>query len=291
MPNNKSAHYQKLLEKWTKKHEGLQREIFEKHKDAFEWLENSSKQLAVGSIAGIFMLTNPIVPQIPASFSANLSQEQAVDKRVFLIYDLKNVLPSDVRPLTLEEEAKVSEVAGELSGKRLNSQYGYIGQEQHLARFPGDSMFSHFDTPEESYDFSKHGMAPGLGAFRYFSNSRGEMTQEDNLREKYYIAVQTFLSPGFNENVREYMEFYKYRKMLVVNPQNGKAVVADIADSGPAAWTGKQFGGSPEVMNWLGGEGYKKGKVVVFFVDDPENKISLGPVEINSELGSVIAQN
>jgi len=41
---------------------------------------------------------------------------------------------------------------------------------------------------------------------------------------------------------------------------NGNAVVADIADSGPAAFTGKQFGGSPAVMNYLGGSRYKKGR-------------------------------
>ncbi len=62
---------------------------------------------------------------------------------------------------------------------------------------------------------------------------------------------------------------------------NGNAVVADIADAGPAAFTGKQFGGSPEVMNYLGGPRYKKGPVVIFFVDDPNNKVPLGPVEYN----------
>ena len=286
----KSIQYQKLLGKWSKKHRDLQRDIFEKHKEAFDWLENNSKQLAVGSIAGLFMLTNPIVPQIPASFSANLVREEPFDKRVFLVFDLKNVLPSDVRPLTLDEEAKVTEVlsrtfgihtVGELLGKRLNSQYGYIGQEQHLARFPGDNMYSHFNSPQEADEFGKHGMAPGLGAFRYFANSNAEMTQEDNLREKYYIAVQTFLSPGFNENVREYMNFFKYRKMFLVNPQNGKAIVADIADSGPAAWTGKQLGGSPEVMKYLERvDGSGRGPVLYFFVDDPENKVPLGPVSL-----------
>ncbi|MEK7470389.1 MAG: hypothetical protein AAB622_00045, partial [Patescibacteria group bacterium] len=74
---------------------------------------------------------------------------------------------------------------------------------------------------------------------------------------------------------------YKYRKVLIVNTVNGNAVVSDIADSGPAAWTGKHFGGSPEVMNYLGGSRYKKGPVVIFFVDDSENKVPLGPVDYN----------
>ena len=67
--------------------------------------------------------------------------------------------------------------------------------------------------------------------------------------------------------------------MLIVNTLNGKAVVTALADAGPAAWTGKSFGGSPEVMDYLGGPRYKKGPVVIFFVDDPNNKVPLGPVE------------
>ena len=64
---------------------------------------------------------------------------------------------------------------------------------------------------------------------------------------------------------------------MVVNTKNGNAVVADIADAGPAAFTGKHFGGSPEVMEYLGGLGIK-GVVLLFFIDDPENTIKLGPV-------------
>ena len=81
--------------------------------------------------------------------------------------------------------------------------------------------------------------------------------------------------------VKYLREWYKYRKVLIVNTDNGNAVVAAIADSGPAAWTGKHFGGSPEVMEYLGGPRYKKGPVLIFFVDDPENKIPLGPVDYN----------
>lgn len=289
MPDKKSNHYQHLLKKWTNKHKKLQREIFDKHKDAFEWLENNSKQLAVGSAAGLFMLTSPIIPQIPASFSATASEvTQNIDKAAFLVYDLKNVLPSDVRPLSVDEEASVSailsrnfgiSVAPELSGIRLNTSYGYIGQEQHLSRYPGDNMFTHFDSQEEAQDYWDYGMAPGLGGFRYFANSKDSMTKEDSDKEKYYIAVQTFLAPGFSENKTKYLEFFKFRKMLVVNPQNGKALVADIGDAGPAQWTGKHLGGSPEVMRYLQRvDGKQKGPVLYFFIDDPNNNVPLGPV-------------
>jgi hypothetical protein len=124
-------------------------------------------------------------------------------------------------------------------------------------------------------------MAPGLGAWRYFTDSSGTLTQRDIDREKYYIAVQTFLAPGFDSNPKDYTDFFKYRKMLVVNPQNGKSIVADIADAGPSPWTGKQLGGSPEIMNYLERfDGSQKGAVLYFFIDDPNDTIPLGPVNL-----------
>ena len=106
------------------------------------------------------------------------------------------------------------------------------------------------------------------------------VVKKDKQREKYYLAVQTFLSPGFAERVGEYRDFYRFRKMLVVNPKTGQAVVAVIGDAGPAAWTGKHLGGSPEVMDYLGREdGAKKGPVLYFFIDDAKDTIPLGPVK------------
>jgi hypothetical protein len=65
----------------------------------------------------------------------------------------------------------------------------------------------------------------------------------------------------------------------VINPANGKTVVADIADAGPAKFTGKHFGASPEVMAYLEmKDGAQRGPALLFFVDDKDNKIPLGPV-------------
>ena len=132
-------------------------------------------------------------------------------------------------------------------------------------RYPGDTLDQH-DAELAS------GIAPGRGAWGYFDNPQ---------YEKYYIAVQTLYLPTWEQDVVFLRDWYKHRKVLIVNTQNGNAVVAAIADSGPAAWTGKVFGGSPEVMEYLGGPRYKKGPVVLFFVDDPDNKVPLGPVEYN----------
>ena len=148
-------------------------------------------------------------------------------------------------------------------------------------------MASHFDPTtasgqghsEDSVKYYSSGMAPGLGAWGYFTNSRSELTQKDIDREKYYIATQTFLAPGFAEHTGEYIAFFKFRKMLVANPANGRAIVVVIGDAGPAQWTGKSLGGSPEVMKYLERvDGRGKGPVLYFFIDDPEDKVPLGPI-------------
>ena len=70
--------------------------------------------------------------------------------------------------------------------------------------------------------------------------------------------------------------------MLVVNPHNGKAIVVVIADAGPAQWTGKQLGGSPEVMKYLERyDGTQVRGVLYFFIDDPNNEVPLGPIDYN----------
>ncbi len=291
MPGKNQSSYQFLKEKWSSRHVELQKNLFKKHKDSVDWLTTNTKQLALGSLSGLMLLAAP-VQQGPVDSQIKVASESAqkIDNKVFVIADLSKALPQEVRPLSQNEESSVAQilnknyglrVSAQIGDLRLNRSYGIIGQEQHLRRYPGDNMSVHFDNAGDSSSYGSHGIAPGLGAWGYFTTSQANMTQIDVDREKYYIAVQTFLSPSFNQKVAEYRDFYKYRKMLVVNPQNGKAVVADIADAGPAEWTGKHLGGSPEVMTYLERQdGRARGPVLYFFIEDPSEEIPLGPVEI-----------
>lgn len=284
-----TSHYQDLKNKWTDKQREIQKSLLEKHEDAFTWLHQHAKHIAVGTTLTAFLFSAQPVQSFDLTNNANETYQQSTfDKRMALTADLMHILPDTVQPLSDSEEKVIEQtlfrhygipVRAELENKRLNRSYGIIGAEQHLARYPGDTMASHFDTAEESNLYYSSGMAPGLGAWRYFAPSQSEMTEEQKNMEKYYIAVQTFLAPGYNENVREYSNFFKFRKMLVVNPQNGKAVVAVIGDAGPGVSTGKHLGGSPEVMSHLKRvDGKQRGPVLYFFIDDPDNTIPLGPV-------------
>lgn len=290
MPSsNKGNSYKFLKKKWSERHVKLQKQLFQKHKDSVDWITKNTKQLALGSLSGLMILASPVKGPVDSQVVVANESAQKIDNRYFVIADLVKVLPSEVRPLTTQEEATISailtkeyglKVSPQIGDLRLNRTYGLIGQEQHLALYPGDNIYAHFDNPQDSSTYAHEGMAPGLGAWGYFATSAATMTQEDIDREKYYIAVQTFLSPDFNEKISEYRDFYKYRKMLVVNPDNGKAVVADIADAGPAEWTGKHLGGSPEVMSYLDRkDGLERGPVLYFFIEDPSGEVPLGPIQ------------
>lgn len=254
--------------------------------------EHSARVVATGAITGALLFAPPQamrdLPKVTEAIknvSDSEGSDSGVPKQELLLASLRNYLPQKVGPLDRSQEKNLEKVfrdilgihaRANLEGEHLNTTYGLIGAEQHLMRYPGDTMAGHPKVPQDD-----EGMAPGRGAWGYFVPSKTQITDTDVEREKWYAVVQTLYLPDWSSRQPYLRDWYKYRKVLIVNTSNGNAVVADIADAGPAAWTGKSFGGSPEVMNYLGGPRYKKGPVVVFFVDDPENRIPLGPIEYN----------
>lgn len=293
---SKRPHYEHLRKKWIAKHRAIQNKLWDKHRESLSWISKniSPKHLALGSLGGLLLLASPNPQALPTPHLAQSRDDilKGFDQNVLLAEALKDKVPSEVRPLDLNEETVVTEIlsknfgfklAPQIDGIRLNRNYGLIGGEQHLYRYPGDTLLYHADTTVDWAKYGSAGIAPGLGAWGYFAPSKQEFTEEDKQREKYYLAIQTFKVSGYAENVTRFRDFFKFRKMLVVNPKTGQAVVAVIGDAGPAEWTGKHLGGSPEVMDALGlAEGPRKGPVVYFFVDDPKDEIPLGPVKSQS---------
>ena len=280
-----------LKEKWGVKQKQLHEKIWEKHGKALEWFVRTPRHIAVTSLASMILLASSGSIMMSAPMvSAQEKQFKDIDPSAFFQSDLYHLLPQQVQELTIEQETAIGnllskdfhmKISAELNGIRLNRSYGIIGAEQHLARFPGDTIENHFGNTEDAHKYYNSGIAPGLGAWGYFARSADQMTPQDNAREKYYIAVQTFLAPGYSDNVAKYSNFFKYRKMLVVNPVNAKSMVVVIADSGPSEWTGKQLGGSPEVMHYIERvDGAQKGAVLYYFIDDPTDSIPLGPIHL-----------
>lgn len=247
---------------------------------AYDLRQKSSRILAgAGLIGSLLVMPMPQMTSIPTEVSEPV--KSALSNKQKILGNLQEIIPHQPAKLTLEQTTKVENLISEntnipvkavLDGQSLNHHIGYIGFEQHLKRYPGDSLGEHDEIQEA-------GMAPGLGAFGYFVKDQKDFSTKTFLQEKYYCVVQTLYLENWNTDYRQLWDWYKFRKMLVINPVNGQAVVCSIGDAGPADWTGKQFGGSPEVMQSLDlNKGPRKGLILMLFVDDPENKVSLGPV-------------
>lgn len=253
---------------------------------------HAAKFVTSAAAAGTLVLASPVITSMPGKIIPKTAHVPALKLQEQLLGKLKQILPSTVGALSPRQEQVLSGLFREafgisatasLDGNHLNQTYGFIGAEQHLPRFPGDRVADHDE-------YQRSGITPARGAFGYLANSRALLTQDHTQMEKYYVAVQTLYLPEWNSRWAELKEWYKFRKVLVVNPENGKAVTAVIADAGPAAWTGKHFGGSPELMAHLElNKGKQKGAVVLFFIDDKNNTVALGPVHYNT--GNTLALN
>lgn len=273
-----------LVTKLLQKKAQVQSEFEKRHEFAQKWLEerglsldqireHSAKLLTGATLSSALLLASPHIPQ---ALGQPHFHKPVLTIQEFLL-KLKTVQEANTTK-EIEEEIveNIQNLYGvrttfELDQNRLPTYFGKMGLEQHLVRYSGDSLENH-------QAFLQAGVAPGRGAFGYFSEN-GELDPEAAERERFYIVLQTFVIPDWNKDWVKLKKWYKFRKFLVINPKTGRGVVAVLGDSGPATWTGKVFGGSPEVMAGL--DFYPKvtrGDVLVLFLDDPENNIPLGPL-------------
>lgn len=247
---------------------------------AYELRQKSSRLLAgAGLVGSLLAMPMPQMASIPTEISEPIKSVLSNQQKV--LGNLQELIPHSPARLTEKQASKVETLISEntnipvkavFEGQSLNHHVGYIGFEQHLKRYPGDSLSEHDEIQEA-------GMAPGLGAFGYFAKDSQDYSTKTYLQEKYYCVVQTLYLENWNTDYRQLKDWYAFRKMLVLNPVNGQAVVCVVGDAGPADWTGKQFGGSPETMQYLDlNKGPRKGLVLMLFINDPENNIPLGPV-------------
>ena len=291
-----TSHIQELEQRYQR----LQQDFQDKHQDAKKWLQKNNtalddawligKQLvAAVSLAGQIALTQPVEAQVQQQLQVieqkqkdQLLSEISEQEKQEILQKMVGYVNSPPGHLSTENELYLEqqltdmlgfEVVAELEGHRLNHSVGIMGGEQHLLRFPTDTLLQH-----DAY--LEAGMAPNRGAFGWFTEN-GQLTETAIQREKYYFAVQTLYLPDWNTNYDELKPWYKFRKMVVINPAEQMAVVGVVGDAGPSLWVKKQFGGSPEVIR----EGQiwspkSKGRVLLFFINDPDDRVPLGPIKL-----------
>jgi hypothetical protein len=203
-----------------------------------------------------------------------LSQEEhqaIIQKMVQVAHQPATNLPKEEQ-LYLEQQLTDMlgfEVTSELNGYHLQQSTGVMSALPHLKRFPTDTLAQH-----ELY--KEAGIRAFRSSFSWFTEL-GQLTPQAIEREKYYVAVQASFLPQWQENPQLTREWFKFRKMVVINAVDQKAVVAVVGDIGPAEWMKAQFGGSPEIIReakvWSIDN---KGHVLVYFINDPTNQVPLG---------------
>ncbi len=305
--NSDSSVSKPSLDELQQRYQKMRSSLRKQNKEIAEWLDsNFSSQNQVAEFAKQFLIMVAISGQLLISqpVEAQVSQNIAAIEKGKNKNDLANVtheeleeimekmvgfVNREVGHLSKEEELYLEqqltdllgfEVLAEMETNRLNHSIGIMGGEQHLMRFPGDTLDKH-----ES--FQEAGMAPNRGAYGWFTED-GELTERSILREKYYFAVQTLYLPEWNTQYPTLKKWYKFRKMIVINPAERLAVVGVIGDAGPAMWVKKQFGGSPEVIReakiW---SPKSRGRVILLFIKDPGDQVPLGVIDLDSLVKSM----
>lgn len=183
------------------------------------------------------------------------------DSELYLEQQLSDILGFDVS-VNLDEH-------------KLLFSTGIMKALPHLKRSPTDSLNKHTNFHEADINQNR-------SAFGWFCPS-SELSQEAIDQEKYYISIPLYYHLDWSSNFSELKKWYKFRKAVVVNPNERVAVVCSIADIGPTTYNRHQFGGSPELI--ISGKIWSPnsaGHVLILFVDDPTNAVPYGPVHLDT---------
>jgi len=165
-----------------------------------------------------------------------------------------------------------------VSATQAEYQVPYIGGVMaglpHLKRSPNDQLANHQTVLEAGFKEKR--------SFYGWFNAN-QLTADDILAEKYYLSLPINLTSAWLDQPQVTAEWFKHRKLIVLNPLRELAVVAVMADIGPYNPIRAQFGGSPEIIRaaevW---HPENKGRVVVFFVEDSKNEVPLGVINLKT---------
>lgn len=158
-----------------------------------------------------------------------------------------------------------------LDGIPLPAYSGKVGREQHLcltmSQEPADTHYAVSGTPPAA----RNGMAwEESGGSGYGAWGKAAPIED----ERYYVCMRWNYTNMNGQPVLAPKDWYYGKRVLVINPANGKRLVASIIEYGPAPWTGRVSGLSPEAMLVLGAQ--TDDNLVYYWAND--QAFPLGPI-------------
>jgi hypothetical protein len=151
-----------------------------------------------------------------------------------------------------------------LDGVSIPATSGKVGKEQHLSLSAcSESSSNHYSISTTPIG-DRNGMAwetsggCGYGAWGYSPyESSGDLSYIND--ERYYINMRWNYCEWYEEDGKtktrncdfSLKNWHHRKRVIVINPANGKKIVASVIEAGPAIWTGRVSGLSPEAMTAL----------------------------------------
>ena len=230
-------------------------------------------------------LKNPLKNFKDQDQKAKLISQITLEEYQATLQKLARLIETPVRDYQDEELLYLEQQLTDLLGFSISAT-----QEDHLVPFVGGVMMAcpHLKrTPTDELADHEEILEAGLSQKRSFFGwfHPSQLDTQAKLYEKYYFSLPLHLSPKWQLNPKKEALWFKHKKLIMINPTREVAVVGILADVGPYHLVRAQFGGSPEVIR-LGEVWHpaSKGKVAIFFVDDPENKVPLGQIKLKQKL-------
>lgn len=133
---------------------------------------------------------------------------------------------------------------------RLPAYSGKTAREQHLWLTSNESAAHHYAVSGTPVD-CQNGMAGGYGAF-----GRSTLGYERYYVNMRWLYATWYEDSGGNTRTKDIdpilKSWHRHKKLIVINPATNKSVVVSIEEAGPAIWTDRVSGLSPEAMKVIG---------------------------------------
>lgn len=225
-------------------------------------------------------VSNRVSEALKNSDDPNLAHTITLEEHQAVVFKLREV--AQLHPGALEKQDLLYleqqltdifgfEVTSQLEGRDLPFIIGTMAAAPHNKRFPSDQLTDHGR-------YLEAGMAPTRTQFGWMLDS-GQLSDTAVNQEAFGISLPLTYLPEWQTGHQDIKSWFKFRKVVVINPFELRAVVCAVNHIAPVSTLKYQFEGSPELIR-MGSIWSPKtqGRVIVLFVNDEQNQVPLGPI-------------
>jgi hypothetical protein len=254
--------------------------LFERnYPELYQWLQAESVLTSAPESVSETTVEVPNSNTSEQKLAVQISQEE-FEAVVQKARDITQLPPGNIDHETeLYLEQQLSDILGftitaEISGNRLPHTHGIIQSLPHYKTSPTDTI--------ENHSLAHASFSNKRSYFGWLNQGNPTKDSPTEL-ESYSISLPLFLLPEWPEKNFTIKKWFAFRKVVLINPAEYRAVVCVISDAFNQLTAKYQYGGSPEViMQTKCWSPSSMGKTLLFFVGDENDEIPLGPINIDN---------